>query len=176
MNLYVVRHGQTDWNQKGVLLGNTDKPLNKNGIDQAFKLKEKLKSIKFDYVISSDLKRALMTANIVCNYADLIDNINLRERNYGKLEGTKPKNIQYFWDIKINSSKDSVETLEDFLKRIFNELDILIKKYHNNENILLVTHYGVIMAIDAYFHNKFDYCFDNFFISNCEYIKYSIKN
>ena len=174
MNIYVVRHGQTDWNKKNILLGNTDKPLNKAGKLQAYKLKEKLENVKFDIIISSNLKRAVTTAKIINNKNEILLDENLKERYYGLLEGTTPKNIHEYWDIKKNLNTNSVEPLEDFLKRIFKEMDFIIQEYNEFENILIVTHYGVIMAIDAYFKEKFNQCFENFQFGNCEYIKYNI--
>lgn len=175
MNIYVVRHGQTEWNKKGILLGSTDKSLNNEGRKQAVQLKSKFKDIKFDYVISSDLKRTLETARIIVNSA-IIKNSKLRERNYGKLEGTAPENIKKYWDVSDNISEYSVEPIKDFLNRIFSELDIIIEKYKGCNNLLIVTHYGVVMAIAAYFSNKLEYDFSDFKLENCEYRKYEIIN
>jgi len=172
VNIYVARHGQTDWNQKGILLGSTDMGLNETGKLQAEKLKKKLENIKFDYIFSSDLKRALQTSQIIADEFPIIENSKLRERNYGTLEGTSPQNISKFWNVSTNLQESSVEPIKEFLKRIFNEMDLIIEKYSSSENILIVTHYGVVMAIDAYFSNKFDYCFDNFKLENCDYKKY----
>lgn len=176
MNLYVARHGQTDWNKQNILLGSTDKPLNETGKNQAIDLKNNLKDINFDYIISSDLKRAFETASIISNNTTIIKNPNLRERNYGDLEGTTPKNIHDFWSIPLNLNTNKVEPIYNFLNRIFNELDTIIENYLENDNILIVTHYGVVMAIDAYFNNKFDYCFDNFILNNCDYRYYKIDS
>lgn len=176
MNIYVARHGQTDWNQKGILLGSTDKNLNENGKKQAMELKRKLQHIKFDYIISSDLKRTLETANIVANNCTIIKDSKLRERNYGLLEGTSPRNISEFWNVSTNLNNSSVEPIKDFLNRVFTEVDFILEKYKTCENILIVTHYGVVMAIAAYFSNKFDYCFDNFVLENCDYKKYSYRS
>ena len=63
--IYIVRHGETDWNILKKLTGQTDIPLNLNGIKQAKEVREKLKNIKFDYVFSSPLKRAYETAKII---------------------------------------------------------------------------------------------------------------
>lgn len=174
MNIYVVRHGQTDWNKKKILLGSTDKPLNSVGREQAAKLKNEFKNIKFDYYISSDLIRALETTQIISNNSLIIKNNKLRERSYGEIEGTSPKSVKEFWDVSNNVSKFCVEPIKDFLKRIFDELDNIINEYQNCDNILIVTHYGVVMAIDAYFNNKFEYCFEDFDLENCEYRKYKI--
>lgn len=175
MNIYVVRHGQTDWNKKGILLGSTDKSLNDEGRKQANQLKKELKSIDFEYIISSDLKRAWETAEIISNSNKcIIKNEKIRERNYGELEGTSPNNINEFWDVSTNLKDYSVESIKEFLNRIFNEVDNIIENYKDSNNLLIVTHYGVIMAIEAYFGNKFDYNFSDFKIKNCEYRKYQI--
>ncbi|MBP3463229.1 MAG: histidine phosphatase family protein [Clostridia bacterium] len=176
MTIYVTRHGQTDWNQKNILLGSTDMELNETGKAQALQLKKQLENINFDHIISSDLKRAHQTAQIISNNnPNIILNSNLRERNYGNLEGTTPENIGQFWNVPANIKEYSVEPIQDFLTRVFKELDNIIQNYSNNQKILIVTHYGVVMAIDAYFHNKFNYCFDNFLFNNCEFRTYEIN-
>ena len=58
MKIYTVRHGQTEWNKKGLYQGKTDVPLNEEGKKQAMLVKEKLKDKKIDLIISSPLKRA----------------------------------------------------------------------------------------------------------------------
>ena len=74
--IYVVRHGQTDWNLEGRFQGRIDIPLNEKGKSQAKKTKEKLEGIKFDKVFSSPLKRALETAkNITDETIDIDDRI-----------------------------------------------------------------------------------------------------
>lgn len=172
MNIYVARHGQTDWNAEGILLGSTNMSLNETGRKQALELKMKLQHIKFDYIISSDLNRTLETANIVADNISIIKNSKLRERNYGILEGTTPGNISKYWNVSTNAHDSLVEPIKDFLNRVFNELDSILEKYETSNNILIITHYGVVMAIDAYFNNKFDYCFDNFKLDNCDYKRY----
>jgi len=88
--LYVVRHGQTDWNNKHIIQGHTDIPLNEEGEKQAYELREELKNIKFDKAFSSDLLRAKRTAEIVVLEKGLAVETTkvLRELNYGDFEGT----------------------------------------------------------------------------------------
>lgn len=57
MKIYVIRHGQTDWNLEGRMLTLEDIPLNENGITQAKKAKEIVDNLDYDLVISSPLKR-----------------------------------------------------------------------------------------------------------------------
>ena len=58
MKLYIIRHGETPWNAEGRLQGQTDIPLNENGIRLAKITGEALKDVPFDFAISSPLKRA----------------------------------------------------------------------------------------------------------------------
>ena len=64
----IVRHGETDWNAQGRLQGRTDIPLNENGKVQAMKCGEFLAQNNWDAVITSPLKRARETAEIIANY------------------------------------------------------------------------------------------------------------
>lgn len=65
MKIYMIRHGQTEWNASGRLQGQTDIPLNENGRELAVKVGEALKEIPFDRVISSPLLRSVETAQLV---------------------------------------------------------------------------------------------------------------
>ena len=65
MKIYIIRHGETDWNVKGLLQGQTDTELNEYGIELARVTGRNMKGIKFDKCISSPLKRAYETARIV---------------------------------------------------------------------------------------------------------------
>jgi broad specificity phosphatase PhoE len=87
--LYIVRHGETDWNIKKLIQGQTDIPLNTVGEEQARKLAEELKHIEFDGVFSSDLVRARRTAEIVSleKQLEIKTTQMLRERHFGEFEG-----------------------------------------------------------------------------------------
>ena len=65
MLLYIIRHGETDYNAKGVLQGHMDAPLNESGRSLAAIVGRAMKGIHFDRCISSPLKRASETAEIV---------------------------------------------------------------------------------------------------------------
>jgi broad specificity phosphatase PhoE len=87
--IYLVRHGRTDWNEKGLIQGHTNIALNQEGKIQAENLARELKHIKFDKVFSSDLARAKQTAEIIALEHKLSVETSkaLRERNFGKYEG-----------------------------------------------------------------------------------------
>ena len=65
MQIYIIRHGETDWNTKRLLQGATDIPLNQNGIEAARLTAEALKEIPFDEIYTSPLQRAVQTAEIM---------------------------------------------------------------------------------------------------------------
>jgi alpha-ribazole phosphatase len=70
INLYLARHGQTEMNKKKVYYGWSDVPIDEDGLKQCKHVAEKLLDIEFDVVISSSLKRAYTSANIICRNLD----------------------------------------------------------------------------------------------------------
>jgi len=86
---YLVRHGETEWNAKGRICGRTDVPLSEAGRQQAKRLAERLKSIPFQALYSSPLKRALETARLIAEPLGLqpILDDRLLELDYGLWEG-----------------------------------------------------------------------------------------
>lgn len=88
--LYIVRHGETEFNIKEIMMGYTvDSALTKKGKEQARKIAEELSHIHFDAVFSSDLSRAKRTAEIITLERKLAIKTTqaLREQCYGKYEG-----------------------------------------------------------------------------------------
>ena len=65
MYLYVIRHGQTDWNIEKKLLSVTDIPLNDTGIKQCEEAEKLVKNLNYDLVICSPMLRTKQTAQIV---------------------------------------------------------------------------------------------------------------
>ena len=147
--LYIVRHGETDWNKEHRIQGHQDIPLNNQGIIDAEKVKEKLKDIDFDIVFSSPLKRAYETAKIITNKDIIIDN-RLIERYNGKLEGINDEELLQSIDWDDDNSPYEIEKLSDLSNRVFSFLDEILDKY-NNKNILVVTHAGIGIQIRTYF-------------------------
>jgi len=89
--IYLIRHGETDWNSERRFQGQTDIPLNKKGKLQANLLAQRIfnEGVRFSALYSSDLARAKETAEIIASYHNLqVGLINgLRERFFGNLQG-----------------------------------------------------------------------------------------
>ncbi len=181
MKLYLVRHGETDWNKEGKIQGTTDIPLNDNGRMQILKTKEQLQNINFDICISSPLKRAKETAQIITDgncqivYEDL-----LKERTIGNFEGKTfkeiPFDIKVFWDYKVNYHENNVQSLKDLLKQSDDFIQKLKSNYNNYNSILIVSHGATIKSL-YYNLNGYDENtnFYNFFIENGQIYEFDLK-
>ena len=170
--IYIVRHGQTNWNLLGKNQGQTDIPLNEVGKSQALELKEKLKDIKFDVVFSSPLKRAFETAKIIAGDNVIVDD-RLIERGNGILEGKTIDEVNAIIEkehVDINALDEDrlgIESIRNLQSRLNDFLDEILDKY-KGKNILIVTHAGAIINIRHYFEKNDDVSI----LKNCEVLKY----
>ena len=143
MKIYIVRHGQTDWNLEHKAQGQTDIPLNASGIKQAKELRDKLVSYDFDSCYCSPLKRAVQTAEIVTDGRfKIIFDDNLKERSFGELEGTDPRswNIGDDYSRKINTGEYGIEPIKDVLARSKKVLERVKTENPANAKVLIVGH------------------------------------
>ncbi|MBA1392752.1 histidine phosphatase family protein, partial [Lactobacillus sp. XV13L] len=95
LNVYIVRHGQTDTNKTDAINGSrTNLPLNETGIKQAEALRDSFDLGKIDYVYASPLKRAKQTAEILDQGRhEIILDDRLKEMDYGNWDGESIQNI-----------------------------------------------------------------------------------
>jgi 2,3-bisphosphoglycerate-dependent phosphoglycerate mutase len=87
LELWLIRHGETDWNVQDRIQGSSDIPLNAAGIEQARRLARRLEGVAFDAVYASDLSRARQTAETALPGAAVRFDPRLRELAYGIFEG-----------------------------------------------------------------------------------------
>lgn len=147
--LYIVRHGQTDWNVKKLLQGKTDIELNEDGIKQAKELTKVIDLDKIDICICSPLKRTRKTAElIVGNKLPIIYDELLLERGFGNYEGKTIifDLIEKQWDYKLNDASENIESIQDCLKRANEFLDKINNTYQN-KNILVISHGSFIKTL-----------------------------
>lgn len=154
MELYIVRHGQTDSNIKKVydnfLL---DEDINQVGIKQAKELRDKIKNIKFDAIYSSPLLRAKHTASIInVQNNEIIVDKRLQERNTGNLGGKSLEctNREEYWNYYSTIKYGTEESMESLFSRVQDFLDELKTKGY--DKVLIVAHSGVSKAFNAYFN------------------------
>jgi broad specificity phosphatase PhoE len=162
IDIYLIRHGETDWNSQGKLQGHTDIPLNEKGKLQANQLQEKFADINFIKVFSSDLIRARATAEISLGSkkSTIIETSLLRERFMGPWEGRLVTELR--WHLKQKFDLDNL-TQEEYLSvkwddtaesyaDVYQRIQTLIRSIAifppaNNDPILFSSHGGVLKAI-----------------------------
>ena len=132
ITLYIVRHGETEENVKGVFQGQTPGTLSAKGKQQAKALQEQLSQIEFDVVLCSDLKRCIDTANIaleniICN---IIEEPLLRERDLGNLTGKQIKGAT------LNETVENEAALKDRANRFIEK----IKQKYPEKRIIAFSH------------------------------------
>lgn len=155
--LYIVRHGQTDWNAVHKIQGQTDIPLNASGEEQAKETRGMLKDIHFDAVFSSDLVRAKKTAEIINLEREIAIKTTelLRERNFGPLEGKEVVELRQLekelsdleYDERfVHKQYPDIESDEELIGRFLTFLREVAVAYAG-KNILVVTHGGLMRAV-----------------------------
>ncbi len=94
--LYLIRHGETEWNVKQLIQGHADSPLTALGIAQVTERANTLADIHFDAIFSSDSSRAVQTAEIIKLDREIVVQASrlLRERNHGSFEGVHYEEYQ----------------------------------------------------------------------------------
>lgn len=141
----LVRHGLTDYNQQMRLQGASDIPLNEAGERQAHAAAEKLKDYSFNHIISSPLKRACRTAEIINKYHHLdIETLDeLKEQSFGPLEGVHIDEIGEKYPDGIPPGAESFESLSDRAAVAMEK----IQSRYPDKNILMTAHSRTIKSI-----------------------------
>jgi 2,3-bisphosphoglycerate-dependent phosphoglycerate mutase len=154
--LIIVRHGQTEWNIKGIRQGNLDSRLTEKGMAQAKALAQRLTREHFTALYSSDLGRAVQTAEEVASVTghEIITDPRLRERHLGIFQGLSGEEIKqkHPEEYKLHRSlgPDYVipggESVKQQVARNIAYLNEIGSK-HLGETIVVVTHGGVISGL-----------------------------
>lgn len=131
MQLYFVRHGETEWNKEHRYYGKTDLPLNSKGEEQGKRIGALLKDISFDMIYTSPLKRAIQTKQFIINEnhkkeVKELQSMCLSEQDlgifegytYGEIEQKFPNELQQ-WNQDFKSAPHGGESFYDFYDRIY---------------------------------------------------------
>ncbi|MBC7514725.1 MAG: histidine phosphatase family protein [Herminiimonas sp.] len=157
VEILLIRHGETAWNAEKRMQGHLDIGLNAAGLRQAAALGHALRHEPLDAIISSDLQRALLTAQAVAAGRNLTisTDAGLRERCFGVFEGllyadlaaAHPQAFQAWkareLDARYPPGVHQAETLREFSARVLTTIDRLAASGAYRK-IALVTHGGVL--------------------------------
>lgn len=156
--IYLVRHGESIANRDDIIAGHFDSELSEEGRKQALKTKQELEGVMFDVGYSSDLKRAVRTAEIILGKslqpAEKI--FDFRERKYGDYEGKSGEHLQKLFerhqthydslseeDRWLFSPKANIESNHALSNRFLNALE-KVAQGNPGKTILVATHGGCI--------------------------------
>ena len=162
-NLIIVRHGQSEWNEKNLFTGWKNPGLTSLGYDEARKAGQLIKdtNIDFDSMFTSDLKRAQLTGDLILgeiNQEDIpiIKNQALNERDYGSLSGLNKDDARkkwgeeqvHIWRRSYDIPPPDGESLKNTAERVlpyFNEK--IMPRVIDGQNILIAAHGNSLRAL-----------------------------
>ncbi|WP_068775965.1 histidine phosphatase family protein [Paenibacillus sp. FJAT-26967] len=144
-----VRHGSTQWNKEGRVQGSSDIPLDKDGLDEASLLAERISHEQWDRVFSSSLLRALQTANKLALHTRETKvhlDLRLREAGGGLIEGTTEAERVAKWGVNWREQDLGIENAESMISRGTSFLDEMSAQYAG-QHILIVSHGSFIRTM-----------------------------
>lgn len=144
----LIRHGQTDYNLNNIFQGSSDIPLNETGKAQALQALNSKTAAKWNFIGSSDLKRAVQTAEIISKAYQipfLGSFSGIREVHFGEVEGMAAKEVYAKYpDRKFPGRESANEALARASETILE-----LTRNYPNANILLVSHGSLMRYIAA---------------------------
>ena len=158
MLLYLIRHGETDWNKSRRLQGQTDIPLNDFGRHLALETAPALKDIPFDLAFTSPLSRAYETAELVLGDRNIpiIKDERIKEMCFGSYEGLKckgpdmeipdPEFDNFFHAPDKYHAPSDGESFLEFSDRLRNFLDDLLHNEDYKEKTILISTHGAALC------------------------------
>ena len=171
LKLYIVRHGETEWNVIKRFQGQLNTPLTEKGIKKLKETGKKLENVLFDEVYTSELGRTVASAEIILNENNGYKNnklelkklAELNEVYFGVWQGLTYEEVflkypeegnNYFYNVK-NYKAENVEAekLEDALERFLKGINKILDS-HESGNILVVTHGTVFEMFMNYVANN----------------------
>ena len=171
LKLYIVRHGEPEWNVIKRFQGQLNTPLTEKGIEKLKETGKKLEDITFEEVYTSELERTVNSAEIILNENRGYKNKKLKlkklaelnEVYFGVWQGLKYEEVflkypeeanNYFYNVKNYKAENiKAENLKDALKRFLRGINKILDS-HKSRNILVVTHGTVFEMFINYVGNS----------------------
>lgn len=157
MRIYIIRHGQTDWNKTLRLQGQSNIDLNQEGRELALETAEALKEVPFDVAITSPLNRAVETATILTKYRNIpiYKDDRIKEISFGEFEGLScdrnhytipdPNFINFFDHPEAYVPPKDGESIESLCKRTTEFLMELVNREDLQDKTILVSTHGAAL-------------------------------
>ena len=194
LKLYIVRHGETEWNVIKRFQGQLNTPLTEKGMEKLRETGKKLENVLFDEVYTSELGRTVASAEIILNENNGYKNnklelqklAELNEVYFGVWQGLTYEEVflkypeegnNYFYNVK-NYKAENVEAekLEDALERFLKGINKILDS-HESGNILVVTHGTVFEMFMNYVANDSIFDIDErTLMGNGDYKVFSYKD
>ena len=194
LKLYIVRHGETEWNVIKRFQGQLNTPLTEKGMEKLGETGKKLKNILFDQVYTSEVGRTVTSAEIILNENNGYKNnklelqklAELNEVYFGVWQGLTYEEVflkypeeanNYFYNVKnYNAENVEAENLKDALERFLKGINKILNR-HKSGNILVVTHGTVFEMFINYVENKSIFDIDErTLMGNGDYKVFSYKD
>jgi len=155
MKLILTRHGKTDENIAGIIMGQLPGKLSEAAISGTEELRDKIKNIKLDVIYSSDLKRCVDTATILKGNSNvrIILEPGLRETHFGKYQGKPYSLVKGDYVSNLQKKFPGGESNTDLIRRVIDTINN-IYQHNKNKTVLIVTHSGPISVINAALFNR----------------------
>jgi len=160
LKLYIVRHGETEFNVQRRMQGRLDSPLTQRGVNNAIALGQEMKDIHFDKIFCSPSPRAYRTTELICGGKDISIQTedDLREMNLAYWEGKSkeelellyPEENKIFWNSPQLYKPEEGESFQDVQDRAVAFINKLASEQKDGQ-ILIVTHSVVILTLATYF-------------------------
>lgn len=152
----IIRHGETDWNVERRIQGHTDIPLNETGRAQALAMAFNAAHQRFHSIYSSDLARAVETAQVLAQREDQEVKLlpQLRERHFGLFQGMTvaqgagrhPEAYAHYVARDPDYDFETGESLRQFAERVADGIDWMVR-HHVGQTIAAVSHSGVLDVV-----------------------------
>ena len=194
LKLYIVRHGETEWNVIKRFQGQLNTPLTEKGIKKLKETGKKLENVLFDEVYTSELGRTVASAEIILNEnrgyrnkkLELKKLAELNEVYFGVWQGLTYEEVflkypeeanNYFYNVKnYNAENVEAENLKDALERFLKGINKILNR-HKSGNILVVTHGTVFEMFMNYVANDSIFDIDErTLMGNGDYKVFSYKD
>jgi probable phosphoglycerate mutase len=147
--LYLIRHGETEDNERQIMQGQTQGRLNAKGFAQAQALAAEISCLPIDAFVASDLRRSVETCEVLArpHGKPVVTTPLLRERDWGGFTG------RYIPDLKGEVWPDDIETLDALQQRARQFLQFIADRFPDKQ-VVAVGHGIINKAIQAVYYGK----------------------